>query len=56
MLALLMLVSLIAFDGNPLKDGGNALLFWAAVYAFFMVSGIYSFFRAVSIVWESRRN
>lgn len=51
-LALFMFVSLIAFDGNPLKDGGSALAFWAVVYAFFMVAGIYSFFRAACIIWE----
>lgn len=52
-LALFILVSLVAFDGNPFKDGGDTLAFWAMVYGFFMVVSIYSFFRAARIVWES---
>lgn len=52
MLALSMLVSLIAFDGNPFKDAGSVLVFWSIVYGFYMAAGVYSFLRAGNVLWE----
>ena len=51
LLALGMFVSLIAFDGNPFKNAGNALFFWSIVYGFYMAAGVYSYLMAGNVLW-----